>query len=245
MLDLMPRVARIVISGNEHHVTHRGNNRQDVFFTHDDRRAYLAFLREQAVKHGVRIVAYCLMTNHVHLVVTPPGGDALAKAIGRTHSLYAQCVNRLHRRSGHLWQARFYSCVLGDSHLVNTMAYVERNPVRVRIVRQAWEYPWSSAAAHVTGSDSTSILDLAAWRVPTAEWRQRLQQPDDEDFLAAIRNRTSTGRPLATDSALSKLEALLNKRLRALPIGRPHREKEHDGKEVRAGKRKPGKGRNR
>jgi len=126
------------------------------------------------------------MTNHVHLVVTPPGGDALAKAIGRTHFLYAQCVNRLHRRSGHLWQARFYSCVLGDSHLVNTMAYVERNPVRVRIVRQAWEYPWSSAAAHVTGSDSTG-----------------------------------------------------------LPIGRPHKEKEHDGKEVRAGKRKPGKGRNR
>jgi len=117
MLVFVPRVARIVISGNEHHVTQRGNNRQDVFFTDDDRRIYLSFLREQTGKHGVRIVAYCLMTNHVHLIVVPPDGDSLAKAIGRTQLLYAQYVNRLHRRSGHLWQNRFYSCVLDAGSL--------------------------------------------------------------------------------------------------------------------------------
>ena len=185
------------------------------------------------------------MTNHIHLVVSPPEGDALAKALGRAHFLYAQYVNRLHRRSGHLWQNRFHSCVLDDRHLVNTMAYVERNSVRVGIVRQAWEYPWSSAAAHVGGSDATGVLDLAAWRVPPAEWRQRLQQREDDDFLTAIRNRTNTGRPLATDSTLSKLEALLNKRLRPLPAGRPRKEKSHDGKEGLVGKGKHGKGRNR
>jgi len=239
----MPRVARIVISGNDHHVTQRarrpgGSNRQDVFFTDDDRRAYVAFFGEQPAKHAVRIVAHCLMTNHVHLVVSPPDGDALAKAIGRTQFLYAQYVNRLHRRSGHLWQNRFHSCVLDDSHLANTMAYVERNPVRAGIVRQAWDYPWSSAAAHVSGSDPAGILDLAAWRVPPAEWRRILQKREDDDFLTAIRNRTSTGRPLATDSALSKLEALLNKRLRPLPGGRPRKEKAGGEKSSLSGKGK-------
>ena len=112
--------------------------------------------------------------------------------------------------------------------------------------RQAWDYPWSGAGAHVTGSDSAGILDLGAWKVQSPEWRQRLQQREDNDLLAAIGNRTSTGRPLASDSALSKLEALLNKRLRALPIGRPRKEKGRDGEQGRAGSKvKREKGRNR
>jgi len=221
----MPRVARIVITGNEHHVTQRGNNRQAVFFTEDDYRAYLGFLKEQAALRSLRIVAYCLMPNHVHLVAIPPDASSLAKAVGCTHCLYAQHINRLHGRSGHLWQNRFHSCVLGDSHLANAMIYVERNPARARMVRRAWLYPWSSAAAHVTGSDPTGILDLAAWRIRPADWRQLLQQREDGAFLSAIRTQTCTGRPLATDSTLSKLEALLNKRLRPLPIGRPRKSK--------------------
>jgi len=100
-------------------------------------------------------------------------------------------------------------------------ATTERNLVRAGMVRQAWDYLWSSAAAPVNGSDTTGILDLAAWRVPPAEWHRQLQQREDDDFLSGI--RTSTGRPLATDSTLSRLEALLNKRLRPLPGRRPAR----------------------
>src|SRR4051812_2218383 len=93
-LAAMPRHARIVLPGVPHHVTQRGNNRQDVFFTADDRRAYLRFIREQAAHHGLAVVAYCLMTNHVHLVVVPEREESLALALGRAHWLYTQAVNR-------------------------------------------------------------------------------------------------------------------------------------------------------
>ena len=111
MMRAMPRVARIVVPGWPHHVTQRGNNRQDVFFVDDDRRAYLTILAEQCRRYRVGMLGYCLMTNHVHLIPVPRADDedgaSMAKAIGRTHWLYAQHVNRLHRRSGHLWQNRF------------------------------------------------------------------------------------------------------------------------------------------
>jgi putative transposase len=100
----MARLARVVVPGVAHHVTQRGNNRQDVFFVDEDRRVYLELLTEQAVKYGLEILAYCLMTNHVHLVAIPHEEETLAQAIGRTHFRYTQCINRFHRRSSHLWQ---------------------------------------------------------------------------------------------------------------------------------------------
>ena len=89
-----------------HHVTQRGNNRQDVFFTDDDRRFYLDLLCECCAAAGVRVLGYCLMTNHVHLVLVPPTAERLAAAVGRTHFQYTQAINRLHGRCGHLWQGR-------------------------------------------------------------------------------------------------------------------------------------------
>ncbi len=100
----MPRVARVVVPGVPHHLTQRGNNRQDVFFTDEDRRFYLETLKQHSERFGVEVCGYCLMTNHVHLVVTPAAEDSLAKAIGRTHFQYSQYINRFHGRSGHLWQ---------------------------------------------------------------------------------------------------------------------------------------------
>ena len=219
----MPRVARIVIPGLEHHVTQRGNNRQDIFFVDDDRRVYLALLKENCAKHGLILISYCLMSNHVHFAGIPQRADSLAKAIGRTNYQYSQYVNRMHGRSGHLWQNRFHSCVLDQPHLASTLLYVERNPVRAKIVRHACDYKWSSAAAHVGGQDATGLLDLAAWqkRHDPSVWRELLQRPQDDDTLSDIRHTTHTGRPLATDSSLSKLEHLIGKRLRALPVGRP------------------------
>src|SRR4030042_765949 len=133
----MPRLARMVIPGVPHHITQRGNNRQDVFFVDDDRRVYLSLLQEPSRRYGLQLLGYCLMSNHVHLIATPARDDSLAKAVGRGHWLYTQYVNRLHGRSGHLWQNRFYSCALDEEHLVAARAYAERNPVRAKLVKQA------------------------------------------------------------------------------------------------------------
>lgn len=219
----MPRVARIVVPGLAHHITQRGNNRQDVFFINDDRRAYLRILTQQAQRYSLAVLSYCLMKNHVHLIVTPKRSDSLALAIGRTHWLYAKYINQLHRRSGHLWQNRFFSFAMDADHLLRAARYVERNPVRARLVRLPWRYQWSSAAAHCGQPDKSGVLDLAAWRtfVRRRAWRGILQQPEDDGLVLRIRRQTKTGRPLASDALLAKLERRLGRRLRAAPVGRP------------------------
>lgn len=223
----MPRQARVVIPGVAHHVTQRGNNRQDVFFVNDDRVAYLDVLRTQCGKHGVRVLGYCLMTNHVHLIAVPAREDSLHLAIGRAHFIFTQRINHLHGRTGHLWQGRFHSCAMDDAHTIAALRYVERNPVRARMTRAPWVYHWSSAAAHTGQQDNAGLLDLAWWRETCADlnWKEVLTQPDDKLIRAALRGHTHTGRPLGSDSFLSKLEHRLGRRLRAMPVGRPVRRK--------------------
>jgi putative transposase len=220
----MPRVARIVVPGFPHHVTQRGNNGQDVFFVDDDRRMYLRFLRHSSLRFGLSILGYCLMTNHVHVIGVPSRLEALAKAIGRTHFLYTQYVNRLHGRVGHLWQNRFYSCPMDESHSWTALSYVERNPLRGGLVRAPWQYPWSSARVHAGVDSRDSVwLDLEQWsgRWTPEQWRGILQQPHDEALVAAVRRNTHSGRPLADDTFLSKLECELGRRIRPLSLGRP------------------------
>ncbi len=227
MLCGMPRTARIVGPGLAHHVVQRGNNRQDVFFVDDDRQAYLDLLREQAEKFALTVLGYCLMTNHVHLIAIPDRPDSLAKAVGRTNFRYTQYINRLHGRSGHLWQNRFFSCMLDDAHTWNALRYVERNPVRAKMVRVPWRYPWSSAAAHVEGEDPTGVLDMARWRRlwKPERWREALCERQGEEARSLLRNRTHTGRPLGSDRFIAKLESTLGRRLRALKRGRPRKER--------------------
>jgi putative transposase len=219
----MPRFARIVVAGVAHHVTQRGNNKQDVFFVDDDRRVYLELLRAQSQRFGLRVDGYCLMSNHVHIVGVPSEEDSLTKAIGRTNFLYTQYVNRLHGRSGHLWQNRFYSCPMDEAHAMNALCYIELNPVRAGTVRVPWTYPWSSAAAHCGKAPANLLLDVAAWRetMPAGEWRETLAAfARDANEADTLRRSTHSGRPLGSDSFMSKLENLLGRRLRPLPIGR-------------------------
>jgi putative transposase len=222
----MPRTGRIAIPEVPHHITQRGNNAQDVFFVDDDRRLYLSLLREQSEKYGLEILGWCLMTNHIHLIGRPSAADSLAKALGRTHFLYTQIINRLHGRSGHLWQNRFFSCPLGREHFWQALRYIEQNPLRAGLVRQAWKYPWSSAAAHLEGRDAAGLLNLSYWKQISAQvdWREALQKKQSEEMIERIRLNTHSGRPLAGDSFLSKLETRLNRRLRPLPVGRPKKE---------------------
>jgi len=212
--------------GCAHHVPQRGNNRQDVFFVDDDRRVYLELLQEQAAKYGLEVWAYCLMSNHVHLVATPQAEESLAQAIGRTHFRYARYVNRLHRRSGHLWQGRFYSCALDGRHLWLALKYVERNPVRAKLCRRAWQYAWSRAAAHTDPKVESGWLNLPRWyqEMSAAVGRKELTEGLTDSEVAQIRLRTHTGRALGSDSFVSKLETVPGRRLRPLPVGRPRKD---------------------
>ena len=222
----MFRVARIVIPNCPHHVTQRGNNRQDVFFVDDDRVTYLGLLREESERYGLAVEGYCLMDNHVHLIVTPKSGAALATVLGRAHYRYAQYINRMHRRSGHLWQNRFYSCPLDVDHYGTAMVYAEQNPARARLVRCPWRYPWSSAAAHCgEGHDKSGLLDLDVWAKSLAAkgWKQTLAERLKPPVVSTLRLNTHRGRPLGSDAFLSKIESLLGRRLRPLPVGRPRK----------------------
>jgi len=224
----MSRSARIVIPDYPHHLTQRGNNRQDVFFVDSDREVYLEYLLEASERFDLRIDGYCLMTNHIHLVATPNYETSLADAMKRTNQLYAQYVNRMHHRSGHLWQDRFFSCTLGQDHFQRALAYVERNPVRARLVRKAWRWRWSSAPAHCGIEKKSDLLDISSWKqdISFARWRQLLEHPDDKRLVSGLRLSTSRGRPLGSDAFIAKLETLLGRRLRPLPRGRPINMKE-------------------
>ena len=163
------------------------------------------------------------MTNHIHLIVRPYYETSLGDAMKRTNQLYAQYVNRMHKRSGHLWQDRFFSCTLDENHFHRALVYVERNPVRAKLVRKAWRWRWSSAAAHCGLEKKSELLDISLWKeeIKFDEWRKLLEQPDDKDIVSKLWLSTSRGRPLGSDAFIAKLETKLGRRIRALPRGRP------------------------
>jgi putative transposase len=221
----MPRAARTVLPEVAHHLTQRGNNRQDVFFVDEDRGLYLELLNEECRRWGLTLLGYCLMSNHVHLIAIPRSHDSLAKALGRTHWRYAQAVNRLHGRSGHLWQSRFYSTPMDDEHLLVGMRYVEQNPQRAGLCRRPWEYAWSSAAVHCGWSKPSGdgLLDHAKWTEAAGDldWNQVLRENLEETQVNQVRQATLRGCPLAGDAWISRLETTMGRRLRPLPVGRP------------------------
>ena len=225
----MPRSARIIIPDCAHHVTQRGNNRQDVFFVDEDREVYLKYLLDASKRYALRIEGYCLMTNHIHLIATPHYEKSLAEAMKRTNQLYSQYINRMHRRSGHLWQNRFFSCPLDEKHFKRALVYIERNPVRARMVRKAWRWRWSSAPVHCGIEYISELLDISLWKqgISFDRWKQFLEKPDDEKLITKLWLSTNRGRPLGSDAFIAKLETIMGRRLRPLPRGRP---KKHESK---------------
>lgn len=174
----MPRIARVVAAGIPHHITQRGNARQIIFAESADRRVYLNLLRRYAFEHGLCLWAWCLMTNHIHLLAVPKTGASLAQALGHAHRDYASYYNAKLATSGHLWQARYYSCPVDSEGVWPVMAYIERNPVRAGLVERAEDYPWSSASAHLMDQDESGFLDTAYWRenYTRERWREALRR---------------------------------------------------------------------
>jgi len=162
----MARVARIVAPGRAHHVTQRGNRRMQTFFCDEDYREYLSLLERWCGEFEVRIWSYCLMPNHVHLILVPSTADGLRRAVAEVHRRYTRMINSREDWRGCLWQGRFASFVMSEKHLMGAVRYVERNPVKAGLVRRAEDWPWSSAAAHcaacASGGDMTEMQSEAA-----------------------------------------------------------------------------------
>jgi putative transposase len=164
-----------------------------------------------------RVLAYCLMTNHVHLVVVPKNADSLAILFRRVHGRYSQYLNVSRGQSGHLWQQRYFSCPMSESHLWSAIRYVEQNPCRAQIVGTAEEYRWSSAAAHLADDAaaklSGNLLDLGFWAEHggAQRWREILSSPEQPDRLTLLRRCTYAGRPFGNEEFVKQLEERFNR----------------------------------
>jgi len=209
----MARIARVVAPGVPHHITQRGNRRQQTFFCDEDYEAYLDLMAEWCGKLGVEVWAYCLMPNHVHLVAVPPSEDALRRAVGEAHRRYTRRVNFREGWRGHLWQGRFASFPMDDAHLGIAASYVELNPVRARRVRAPWRYRWSSAAAHVAGKDDR-LVRVAPLLEMCGEWREFLAEGLSPEEAETLRRHERTGRPLGNERFVARLERVLDRVLR-------------------------------
>ena len=222
----MPRLARLVIPDVAHHVTQRGNRRQPVFFSEADYAAYRDLVAASCAANGVRCLAWCLMPNHVHLILTPSDADGLRAALAEAHRRYSRRINLAHDWTGYLFQGRFSSYPMDEAHLMAAVRYVELNPVRAGLAERAEDWRWSSARAHVTGhADGITDLDALAgiyrnWR---AMLRDGLEAGDVEDEeIAAIEAHVRTGRPRGGESFVSALETRTGRSLkRRKPGPRP------------------------
>ena len=218
----MGRLARIVIPGMPHHATQRGNRRAQVFFNDQDRRHYLSLFRHYARRYALDVLAYCLMDNHVHWVVVPQRKPALAQSLREAHARYSEDFNRASHGSGHVFQGRFFSCPLDDEHLWAAVRYVERNPVRAKMVFRAEEWPWSSATGHCGLYDDPILTTALPAGHDVLDWSDWLKVEDTQQ-TERLRRRTRTGRPCGSLGFLAQLEALTGRILQPLKRGRKSR----------------------
>ncbi|MEE8597486.1 MAG: transposase [bacterium] len=219
----MPHTASTVIPKLPRHITQRGSCRHNIFQDDEDRLKYLSWIEEYSKKYHLSLFAYCLMDNHVHFIATPQKEDSLAGVLSIVHIRYSQYINKKRKASGSLWQGRFYSCTLNRSHLMATIRYVEKNPVRVGVVKKAWQWKWSSAAAHIDTAnqmiyleDITKLIDVS-----TRSWKQYLDTDEDEKDINDIRKHTLLGIPLGTAASFNvKPDKKVGRLVSVLPGGK-------------------------
>lgn len=218
----MARLSRIVVPGYPHHVTQRGVRSMEVFDSEEDRREYLEMLGAEIARHGVAILAWCLMTNHVHFIAVPHRVTSLARAFGGTHRRYTRMKNFALGVRGYLFQGRFGSCVLDENHLMAAARYVELNPVRAGLVAVPWEYAWSSARFHMGMADHDPLVTDRTLLGLVRDWEHFLSAEEDTSWRE-LRQCTHTGRPAGGDAFVSMVEDLTGRDLSKGIPGRPRK----------------------
>ena len=206
----MPRIARVVVPGIPHHVTQRGNRRQRVFFRESDYRAYKTILARFCERESVKVWAYCLMPNHVHLILVPETGYGLRRSLGEAHRRYTSIINAREGWTGYLWQGRFSSYPMDEAHLHRAVRYIELNPVSAGICERPEEWNWSSARAHVNNC-SDGLVDPAPMLERETDWLAYLATGMSREDTDLIELHGRTGRPLGSTSFLKDLEDTLGR----------------------------------
>src|SRR5436305_5450367 len=209
----MARLARVVIPGHPHHVTQRGNGRARTFFGDGDYALYRDLLAENCHAAGVDVWAWCLMPNHVHLVLVPSDPDGLRRALARVHRHYAGIVQARRKRSGHFWQGRFGAVAMDEAHLAAALRYVSLNPVRAQLVQRAQDWRWSSVRAHLRGKDD-GLTTLAPVRDRFPQFADLLAGEPEADLFERLRAAESIGRPIGDDRFLARIERRIGRSLK-------------------------------
>jgi putative transposase len=227
----MARLPRVVVPGLPHHVTQRGNRRQQTFFGDDDYAEYRRLLSLSCRACETRVLAYCFMPNHVHLILVPATEFGLREALGEAHRRYTRMINVRQGWRGHLWQERFHSFVMDERHLIAAARYVELNPVRARLCQRPEDWAWSSACAHLAGTDDAFVqvgplLDLIS------DWRRFLGEPEDKDTVEALYAHARTGRPLGGEDFVEALEQRLGRALKRQKPGPKPRQRDTETRDL-------------
>ena len=206
--------------GFPHHITQRGNRRQQTFFSDQDFKTYLVLMSEWCLKYKVEIWAYCLMPNHIHLIAVPETKDGLNLAIGEAHRRYTRMINFREGWRGHLWQGRFASFIMEERYLLACTRYIEYNPVRAGLAKRPDDWKWSSAGAHMDEKDDILVKTSPLLEIVNTPWRDFLSSDIHASEIELFRKHERTGRPLGKTTFVKQLETILDRRLRPKKPGR-------------------------
>jgi putative transposase len=229
----MGRLPRAIDDGLVYHALNRGNNRADVFTDDDDRRAFLQALAQTRDRYPFKLLGYCLMSNHFHLLLRPEPGQSISRILQSLTVTHTWRHHRRHQSSGHVWQGRFKSPVIQDGdHLLVVLRYIEDNPLRAAMVADPGDYPWSSYRHHGLGRDDPLLTPFPEWQNlgPTEaarrrRWRAKVRARQDGDEVTAIRTSLRSGHPLGEPSWVEGIAERLRIDLQPRPRGRPRKEK--------------------
>jgi putative transposase len=229
----MPRRPRYFLPDQPLHVIQRGNNRQPAFFHEDDYELYLGWLKQAAEENDCAVHAYVLMTNHVHLLVTPEHEDSLPATMQSLGRRYVRHVNAAYGRTGTLWEGRYRACPIdSDNYFFSSCVYIELNPVRARMVKHPRAYRWSSYRAHAEGRSDLLLTEHEVFarlgRTHEARreaWRDLFREPLEKDFVEALRAATNGGWAMGDDRFKREIAKALKRRVDPLPRGRPPKKK--------------------
>ncbi len=218
-IAVMPRQPRFVVPGLAHHVTQRGVRSTSLFADNDDRALYIELLGTECDRFGCEILAWCLMTNHVHLVIIPESEQSLARGVGGAHRRYTRARNFREGVRGHLFEGRFRSCVLDESHLMAAARYVELNPVAAGMCDTPSAYEWSSGPFHLGARTTDPLVRDRAMRGLLHRWGRFLREGVERiearrEEWARFEEHASNGMPLGDTRFVAGLEKRYDRRLR-------------------------------